>query len=113
VCVKTRQRDKTDWGTGRFQSCTKRKIIPRISNASTDTNKGFPVVINAFISGSTASNKTIDRVYTGFVKLLKETRILQGSGPTVAPGDVAFSQANKNPAAVSIRRSSKSGTRFQ
>jgi hypothetical protein len=77
--------------------------LPNGTTLSTDTSKGFPVVINAFINGSpAATNKTIDRVYTGFVKLLKETRILQGSGQTVAPGDVAFSQANKNPAAGNV-----------
>jgi uncharacterized repeat protein (TIGR01451 family) len=77
--------------------------LPTGTALSTDTSKGFPVVINAFIAGSpTATNKTIDRVYTGFVKLVKETRILQGSGPTVAPADVAFSLANKNPATGNI-----------
>jgi hypothetical protein len=90
--------------------------LPTGTTLSTDTSKGFPVVINAFIGGTvavtgagdvavtapTANNKTIDRVYTGFVKLVKETRILQGSGPVVAPADVAFSSANKNPAAGNI-----------
>jgi hypothetical protein len=56
--------------------------LPAGTLLSTDTLKGYPVVIKAF-SGA-VSNKTIDRVYTGFVKLEKKSRILQGTGPAVS-----------------------------
>jgi hypothetical protein len=84
------------------------------TDLSTTTGKGFPVVINAFTGGTlsatgdvgvtapTSSNKTIDRVYTGFVKLLKETRILLGSGPAVAAADLNFSTTAKTPAKGNI-----------
>jgi hypothetical protein len=88
--------------------------LPTSTSLSTDTLKGFAVAINAFVggtisatgdvtvSGTAASNKTIDRVYTGFVKLAKETRILPGSGPTPNPSDINFSIAAKTPAAGNI-----------
>jgi hypothetical protein len=66
---------------------------------------GYAVVINSFISSATATgmnatgtavstvagevtatNKTIDRVYTGFIKLSKEVRILTGDGEVVTSG---------------------------
>jgi hypothetical protein len=75
--------------------------------------KGYGVVINAFIGGTVTaptngvaviggtpvSNKTIDRVYTGFIQLVKETRILQNgaANPPVRLGDEAFSQTPKVP----------------
>ncbi len=85
-------------------------------DATTKPLESFPVVINAFTGGTvtaptggdialaapTATNKTIDRVYTGFVKLTKETRILQGTGPAVLPADVNFSTADKKPASGNI-----------
>ena len=89
--------------------------LPIGTALSTDPTvaKGFGVVINAFIGGTVsasangvatvtspdASNKTIDRVYTGFIQLVKETRILQNgtNKPPVRPQDVLFSQANKVP----------------
>jgi hypothetical protein len=88
--------------------------LPSGTDLSTTTGKGFAIVINAFTGGilaatgdvgvttPTASNKTIDRVYTGFVKLLKETRILPGTGPAVASADATFSIANKTPAKGNI-----------
>ncbi len=91
--------------------------LPAGTLLSTDIAKGFPVVINAFVggtvagvaagtelsvTGTTASNKTIDRVYTGFISLVKESRILVGTGPAVAPGDVNFSQTLKTPASGNI-----------
>ncbi len=94
-------------------------------DATTSPLKSFPVVINAFTGGTvvvaptgevtvaavnaanaptpiTATNKTIDRVYTGFVKLTKETRILQGTGPAVLPADINFSISDKKPASGNI-----------
>jgi hypothetical protein len=88
--------------------------LPAATPLSTNTLKGFGVVINAFIggtvsttgdatvTGSSASNKTIDRVYTGFIKLAKETLILPGTGPAVAPSDATFSATAKTPAAGNI-----------
>lgn len=89
--------------------------LPSGTDLSTTTGKGFPVVINAFTGGTvavtngdvavtnpTASNKTIDRVYTGFVRLVKESQILQGTGPNVPVADSTFSTAAKNPAPGNI-----------
>jgi hypothetical protein len=52
-----------------------------------DQLKEYPVVITAFVDTDgdrtpdtdEASNKTIDRVYTGYLKLLKEAQILDGA----------------------------------
>jgi hypothetical protein len=101
--------------------------LPTGTRLSTDPGfeKGYGVVINAFIGGTVTtdangvatiatsftpatgpvvqtpfvSNKTIDRVYTGFIQLVKETRILQNGAtkPPVRPQDVGFSQADKVP----------------
>jgi hypothetical protein len=82
----------------------------------TTAAKAFPVVINAFtggtvavapggevsVTGTTASNKTIDKVYTGFIKMEKKTRILPGSGPAVVAADASFSTASKTPAQGNI-----------
>jgi hypothetical protein len=53
----------------------------------TDQLKDYPVTITAFVDADgdripdtdEASNKTIDRVYTGYLKLLKEAQILEGT----------------------------------
>lgn len=61
---------------------------------STDTGNGFPVPIVAFVdqnaNGSfestvdtTTNNITIDRVYTGFLRLAKQARILNGDGTVI------------------------------
>ncbi|MBD2665268.1 hypothetical protein B6N60_00136 [Richelia sinica FACHB-800] len=82
--------------------------LPTGTQLSTDIDKGFPVRITAAIDNYTtdtntdgikdsgndgtidASNITIDRVYTGFLKLLKFSRILKGSGPDVGTGQGNF-----------------------
>lgn len=46
-----------------------------------DTEWGYPVPITATIGSAT--NITIDRVYTGFLQLLKFSQILKGTGPDV------------------------------
>ncbi len=54
---------------------------------NTPQNKGYDVPITAFVDGnankvpdgSEAQNKTIDRVYAGFLSLLKETRVLDAT----------------------------------
>ncbi len=68
--------------------------LPANTPLSTDTGKGFSVPIYAFIDKNGNSrpdidgteptqNRTIDRVYTGFLQLLKEARILGPDGATV------------------------------
>jgi hypothetical protein len=87
--------------------------LPNNTELSTDNLKGYPVVIKAAVatinaatgavtSSATATNKTIDRVYTGFVKLSKETRLVQGTGPVVSTADGTFSITSKKPAAGNI-----------
>lgn len=83
--------------------------LPPDTALSTDTGKGFPVPVTAFVDDGTAGlgaetarNTTIDRVYTGFLKLLKESRILPGTGPAVLGSDGTFSIAKKNPAPGNI-----------
>jgi hypothetical protein len=57
-----------------------------------DQLKEYPVVITAFVDSNgdripdvgESSNKTIDRLYTGYLKLLKEARILDGTTEKVA-----------------------------
>lgn len=75
--------------------------LPDGTPLSTDTEEGFPVPITATLddnNGNTAENITIDRVYTGYLQLRKESRILQGSGPAVQAGEGDFSADPKNPA---------------
>ena len=65
--------------------------LPANTVLSTDTGKGFSVSIQAFVdaSGNGAydagepTNTTVDRVYTGFVKMVKEARIVAADGTTV------------------------------
>jgi hypothetical protein len=63
-----------------------------------DTEWGYPVPITATIGSAT--NITIDRVYTGFLQLLKFSRILQGTGPDVIgnQGNFNSTPAYTNPA---------------
>ena len=49
-----------------------------------------------------AKNSTINRVYTGYLKLVKESRLLQGNGPAIASGDAVFSATEKTPATGNI-----------
>jgi hypothetical protein len=51
---------------------------------------------------SSANNTTIDRVYTGFLRMLKESRVLVGTGPAVQGTDGTFSTADKKPAPGNI-----------
>ncbi|MCC5643719.1 hypothetical protein LC607_12340 [Nostoc sp. CHAB 5824] len=94
--------------------------LPPGTQLSTDINKGFPVPITASIDNYTtdtnadgikdsgndntfdSSNITIDRVYTGFLKLLKMSRVLQGTGPVVQGNDGTFSTDPKKPAPGNI-----------
>ncbi|MDF5710266.1 MAG: hypothetical protein PUP90_22010 [Nostoc sp. S4] len=94
--------------------------LPSGTQLSTDINRGFPVPITASIDNYTtdtngdgikdsgndntfdSSNITIDRVYTGYLKLLKQSRVLQGSGPVVQGNDGTFSIDPKKPAPGNI-----------
>ncbi len=65
--------------------------------------RGFSVPVTAFIdsNGNGAidagepANTTIDRVYTGFLQIVKESRLLKGTGPDVPQGGDSFSTASK------------------
>lgn len=68
--------------------------LPIGTPLSTDTEKGFSIPIYAFVDKDGDSrpdvdgteptqNRTIDRVYTGFLKLVKEVRILEKDGATL------------------------------
>lgn len=77
-------------------------------NPVTTAIGGFPVPIAATIDttpgtpGDEVTNTTIDRVYTGYLQLLKESRILPGTGPAPATADATFSITNKTPAPGNI-----------
>lgn len=65
--------------------------------SGTDINRGFPVPITAYIDDATPgfqktepNNITIDRVYTGFLRMVKLSRVLQGTGPAVGTGQDNF-----------------------
>ncbi|ALF51605.1 hypothetical protein ACX27_00120 [Nostoc piscinale CENA21] len=85
--------------------------LPAGTPLSTDTNiqRGFPVPITAFIDANgngladdATSNITIDRVYTGFLQMIKQSRILQGTGPAVQGTDGTLSTDPKKPAPGNI-----------
>jgi hypothetical protein len=83
--------------------------LPPNTPLSTDIDRGFPVPLTAFVDDATpglgtetARNTTIDRVYTGFLKLIKESRVLQGTGPVVQGNDGTFSTDPKRPAPGNI-----------
>lgn len=82
--------------------------------AVTTIERGFPTPVTAFIDANSnglfdpavdiANNTSIDRVYTGFLQLLKESRVLQGNGPALPAGstDGTFSVTPKKPAPGNI-----------
>ncbi|WP_375478206.1 beta strand repeat-containing protein [uncultured Nostoc sp.] len=89
--------------------------LPANTSLSTDTipdytgdkEFGFPIPIVASIDTNgdgqpDSQNTTIDRVYTGFLKLLKVSRVLQGTGPVVQGNDGTFSIDPKKPAPGNI-----------
>lgn len=67
--------------------------LPANTPLSTDTGKGYPVPIRAFIDSDNSGtfntgesyNDTIDRIYTGFLKLVKEVRVLDAQGNQLVP----------------------------
>ncbi|HEY9801678.1 MAG TPA: hypothetical protein V6D25_15075 [Leptolyngbyaceae cyanobacterium] len=82
--------------------------LPDGTPLSTDINidRGFPVPIEASIRTAPDSppqkNTTINRVYTGYLRLVKLSRILQGTGPVVQGSDGTFSSTLKRPAPGNI-----------
>ncbi|MEJ1933001.1 hypothetical protein WDZ92_22580 [Nostoc sp. NIES-2111] len=85
--------------------------LPAGTPLSTDPGfeRGFPVPVTAFIdtnanglADDAATNITIDRVYTGFLQLFKQSRILQGTGPAVQGTDGTLSTGEKKPAPGNI-----------
>lgn len=92
----------TDITNGSTVDYTTEVDLPAGTPLSTDEPAafpdGFPVPVVA--SDGTASNTTIDRVYTGYLKLLKEARLVDADGttelfpftdlPTFSPGPDQF-----------------------
>ncbi|BAZ42620.1 hypothetical protein NIES4101_85890 [Calothrix sp. NIES-4101] len=84
--------------------------LDTISPAADDLVGGFPVPITAFIDQPStpgfqtteANNITIDRVYAGFLQMVKESRVLAGTGPAVQGNDGTFSTDPKKPAPGNI-----------
>lgn len=77
---------------------------------SAEALQAYPVPINAFVdqdgdgqpSPGEPANTTINRIYTGFVEVIKESRLLQGSGPAVLSGQETFSIDPKTPGSGNI-----------
>jgi hypothetical protein len=66
-----------------------------IPNYAGDKEFGFPVPITASIDTTgdgtpDGQNITINRVYTGFLKMMKVSRVLPGTGPAVGTGQDDF-----------------------
>ena len=77
---------------------------------ATEPLKAYPVPITAFVdadgdgqpSPGEPANTTINRIYSGFVEVIKESRLLQGSGPAILPGQETFSTDQKTPGSGNI-----------
>lgn len=86
--------------------------LPANTALSTDTSKGYPVPILAFADANLngildtgeSSNQTIDRVYTGFLRLVKKSQVLQGTGPAVIGADGTLDTNSKTPSPGNIIR---------
>ena len=84
--------------------------LPAGTALSTDTSKGYPVPILAFsdlnangiLDVGESNNNTIDRVYTGFLKLAKTSLVLQGTGSVVLGADGTESATDKAPSPGNI-----------
>ncbi|MEL7244436.1 MAG: hypothetical protein AAFY21_01930 [Cyanobacteria bacterium J06641_2] len=90
--------------------------LPAGTKLSTDTDvqRGYPVPMKAFVDndndgvadtatgGQPAENVTIDRVYVGYLQMVKETRVLKSDGPDVQGNDGTFSTDDKKPAPGNI-----------
>lgn len=77
-----------------------------VSLEPTDPEYGYPVPVTSFvdtngngiIDGTEVSNTSIDRVYVGFLRLVKESRLVPGFGPAFPAGQEIFSIAPRTPA---------------
>ncbi len=77
---------------------------------ATEPLKAYPVPITAFVDANSdgqpspgeLANTTINRIYSGFVEVIKESRLLQGSGPAILPGQETFSTDQKTPGSGNI-----------
>ncbi|WP_353674753.1 ExeM/NucH family extracellular endonuclease [Synechocystis sp. LKSZ1] len=85
--------------------------LPAGTSLSTDVGieRGFPVPITAFVDSNSngiaddsVNNSTINRVYTGFLQQVKQSRILQGTGPAVQGTDGTLSTTPKQSAPGNI-----------
>lgn len=88
--------------------------LPANTALSTDLPPAYPNGYSASIiafsdvngdgifNAGESSNTTIDRVYTGFLRLVKESAILLGTGPAVIGADGTFSVAAKTPSPGNI-----------
>jgi len=93
--------------------------LPDGTGLSTDTavNRGYPVPILAFsdngggtpanagngvFNAGESNNTTIDRVYTGYLRLLKQSRVLVGTGNPVVGSDGSLSDTAKTPSPSNI-----------
>jgi len=100
--------------TGTSVNYTTTVDLPAGTALSTDLPSGYlngyqaPILAftdlnsNGVLDTNEASNTTIDRVYTGFLRLVKESRILQGTGPDVIGTQGTFSPGPKTPAPGNI-----------
>jgi hypothetical protein len=84
-------------------SATKNYTVQVSLPASTTPIKGFPVKLLAFIDtnnnnipdATEAKNATIDRTYTGFIEVLKESRVLDSNKTPLTDAKGVFSETAK------------------
>lgn len=78
-------------GAGASVPCTVAVHLPAGTPLSTDTSKGFPVSILAVVDANgngtpdpgEPTNRTADRLYTGFLQVTKRARIVAADGTTI------------------------------
>jgi hypothetical protein len=84
-------------------SATKNYTVQVSLPAATPAVKGYPVKLLAFIDTNNdnipdtteAKNATIDRTYTGFVEVLKESRVLDSNKTPLTDAEGVFSETAK------------------
>nr|WP_242072323.1 hypothetical protein [Microcoleus sp. FACHB-68] len=82
----------------------------KIDLPSTAQLRDYPVTITAFLDSNgnglpdtgEPTDQVINRVYTGFVQMLKESRLLKGTGADVPAGQETFSTTAKTPSPGNI-----------
>ena len=78
-------------GAGASVPCTVAVHLPAGTALSTDTGKGYPVSILAVVDANgngtpdtgEPTNRTVDRLYTGYLQVTKRARIVAADGTTV------------------------------